>query len=205
MLYTLPILPYAFDALDPYIDAKTMEIHYTKHHQGYIDNLNKALAGYPELQAMELSSLLQNLDMVPETIRTAVRNHGGGHHNHTFFWDIMSARQKNVPCGQVADRINETFGSFDRFKELFSAQAKTLFGSGWCWLVIDKTGRLIITTTHNQDTPLMQGMVSILGLDVWEHAYYLKYQSKRADYIDAWWHVVDWERVEDRYRQVVSL
>ena len=196
MLHTLPKLPYAFDALEPYIDAKTMEIHHGKHHQTYIDKLNKALEKYPELQDKSAEELLKNLDAIPENIRTAVRNHGGGHLNHSFFWPIL---KKDVePSGEVLEAVNEKFGNFDTFKEEFSMKAANLFGSGWCWLVLNK-GELEIMTTGNQDNPISQGKTPILGLDVWEHAFYLKYMNKKVDYIAAWWNVVNWEQVEENF------
>ena len=201
MLHTLPKLPYAFDALEPYIDAKTMEIHHGKHHQTYIDKLNKALEKYPELQDKSAEELLKNLDAIPENIRTAVRNHGGGHLNHSFFWPIL---KKDVePSGEVLEAVNEKFGNFDAFKEEFSTKAANLFGSGWCWLVLNN-GELEIMTTGNQDNPISQGKTPILGLDVWEHAYYLKYQNKRADYITEWWNVVNWEQVNENYKKAKS-
>jgi len=197
MKYELPKLPYGYDALEPYIDAKTMEIHYTKHHQTYVTKLNEALDKHPEIAERPLPELLKALDTVPEDIRTAVRNHGGGHSNHSFFWGIMgpNAGQPAEPNGAVKDAIVQTFGDFTKFKEAFAKAATGVFGSGWAWLVVEK-GKLVITTTPNQDSPLMKMQKPVLGLDVWEHAYYLKYQNKRPDYIDAWWNVVNWEAVE---------
>ena len=202
MFYTLPPLPYAYDALEPYIDARTMEIHHNKHHQAYIDNLNAALAKHPQIAEIPLYDLLSNLDQVPHDIRTAVQNNGGGHYNHTFFWPIMSPNGGGEPKGRLADEINKNFGSFETFKERFNTAAKSVFGSGWAWLGIDKTGQLVIISMPNQNAPLMQGLKPILGLDVWEHAYYLKYQNKRPDYITAWWSVVNWDQVEEHYNLV---
>lgn len=201
--YQLPHLAYAYDALEPYIDAKTMELHHTKHHQAYIDNLNKAIEKYPQLQSKSLSELLSNLDAVPEDVRTAVRNHGGGHTNHTFFWTIMKPRGGGVPRGELATHIARTWGDFNTFQEQFNGVAKSVFGSGWAWLVVDKAGVLSIKGLANQDSPLMYGLTPILGLDVWEHAYYLKYQNRRPDYITGWWSVVNWDAVEEYYRLAV--
>lgn len=202
MHYTLPQLPYAYDALEPYIDARTMEIHYTKHHQGYVDHLNAALQKYPELFVIPLPELLKNLAQVPEDIRTAVRNHGGGHENHSLFWYMMQKNGQQEPSKRILAEITKKFGSFDQFKEQFNTAAKSRFGSGWAWLVMDKTGTLAVTSTANQDSPLSEGAYPLLGLDVWEHAYYLKYQNKRVDYIQAWWHVINWNFVEDRLSDV---
>ena len=208
MPYTLPKLPYAYDALEPYIDRQTMEIHHNKHHQAYINNLNAALEKYPALQEKTLDALLMELATLPEDIQTAVRNNGGGHLNHTLFWEWMTVPAKTEalpePKGKSGDAIKQTFGDFAKFQELFNAAAKTVFGSGWAWLVVDKEGKLQIITTHNQDAPIMKGQHPILGLDVWEHAYYLKYQNRRPDYITAWWHVVNWDRVEAMYREIVG-
>ncbi len=202
MFYTLPKLPYAYDALEPHIDARTMEIHYTKHHQAYIDNLNAALAKHPAIAEIPLYELLSNMDQVPHDIRTAVQNNGGGHYNHTFFWAIMSPNGGGEPKGSVADAINKKFGSFYAFQEQFNAAAKGVFGSGWAWLGIDKMGQLMIISAPNQNAPIMQGIKPILGLDVWEHAYYLKYQNKRPDYITAWWNVVNWEQVGEHFELI---
>lgn len=202
MKYELPRLPYAYDALEPYIDARTMEIHYTKHHQTYVTKLNEALEKHPEIADKPLEELLGNLGAVPEDIRTAVRNHGGGHSNHSFFWTIMgpmNAAASKEPAGRVAAEIKSAFGDFTQFKEKFTAAATGVFGSGWAWLVADKDGKFLITSTPNQDSPLMNQQTPLLGLDVWEHAYYLKYQNKRPDYIDAWWNVVDWPAVNERF------
>lgn len=205
MKYELPKLPYAYDALEPYIDAKTMEIHYTKHHQTYVNKLNEALEKHPKLADKPLEELLGNLGAVPEDIRTAVRNHGGGHSNHSFFWTIMGPVTTDVskePTGRVASEIKTAFGDFAQFKEKFTAAAAGVFGSGWAWLVVDEDGKFVITHTANQDSPLMNQQTPVLGLDVWEHAYYLKYQNKRPDYIDAWWNVVDWAAVEERFEKL---
>ncbi|HAV15559.1 MAG TPA: superoxide dismutase [Candidatus Pacebacteria bacterium] len=199
MPHTLPKLSYAYNALEPHIDAQTMEIHHTKHHQAYIDKLNAALESAPELQNKPIEELLKDLNTVPEAIRTAVRNHGGGHYNHSMFWTIMGPGKGDVPVGTLAEAITKTFGGFDQFKEKFAAEAGGRFGSGWAWLVADAVGTLAIMSTANQDNPLSEGKFPVLGLDVWEHAYYLKYQNKRPDYVTAWWNVVDWQAVEARY------
>jgi len=207
--FTLPELSYAHDALEPHIDALTMEIHHGKHHQAYINNLNNALDGHADLQAMSVDDLCINLDKVPEAIRTAVRNNGGGHYNHSLFWTLMaspSAGGGGKPGGTLGDKIDSTFGSFDAFKEKFAQAAATRFGSGWAWLTSDKDGALTICSTPNQDNPLMEccgtcGKNVLLGLDVWEHAYYLTYQNRRPDYVSAWWNVVNWDAVTKRYDQ----
>lgn len=207
MKFTLPALPYAYDALEPYIDAQTMEIHYTKHHQAYLNNMIAALETCPEFQPTSAESLLIDLQMVPDDIRTAIRNNAGGYVNHSLFWQIMKPATKNgdnKPNGLVGDAIKKSFGSFDEFQDLFNTQAKKVFGSGWSWLSIDKDGKLVLTGLPNQDSPLSYGETPIMGLDVWEHAYYLKYQNKRPDYISAWWHVINWEQVEENYRAVVE-
>lgn len=198
--FTLPKLPYKYNALEPYIDALTMEIHYTKHHQKYVDELNIALEKHPDLYNKSLEELLKNLDSIPEDIRVSVRNNAGGHYNHSLFWQIM-APANNTISDFLNNKIEQDFGSLDKFKEQFSTQAKKLFGSGWVWLCIDKSGKLVIVTTPNQDTPLAQDLKPILCLDVWEHAYYLKYQNKRIDYIDAWWNIVNWPKVEELYKK----
>ncbi|WDL98074.1 superoxide dismutase [Alicyclobacillus sp. ALC3] len=198
MAYELPPLPYANDALEPHIDAMTMEIHHDRHHGTYVKNVNAALEGHPDLAAKSVEDLLRSIDSVPESIRTAVRNNGGGHANHSMFWEILSPNGGGQPTGAVADAINATFGSFDKFKEDFGKAATGRFGSGWAWLVVDN-GQLAITSTPNQDSPYMEGKTPILGLDVWEHAYYLKYQNKRPDYISAFWDVVNWAEVNKRY------
>ncbi len=199
MAFELPALPYPYDALEPYIDARTMEIHHTKHHGGYVKKLNAALEKYPYLQDVPLETLLRNLASVPEDIRTAVRNNGGGHANHSLFWTVMSPNGGGEPEGELARAIAETFGGFAQFKDLFSTTAATRFGSGWAWLVVDAFGHLKVYSTPNQDNPLMEGFTPILGLDVWEHAYYLKYQNRRAEYIANWWNVVNWEEVSRRF------
>jgi Fe-Mn family superoxide dismutase len=198
MAHELPKLPYPYDALEPHIDARTMEIHHTKHHQGYVNNLNAALEKAPDLQKKSLEELLRGINSVPEAIRTAVRNHGGGHANHTLFWQIMKPKGGGEPHGKLADAITKSFGSVAKFKETFSGAAGSRFGSGWAWLVV-KDGKLQVESTANQDSPFMDGKTPVLGLDVWEHAYYLKYQNKRADYIQAWWNVVNWDEVAKRF------
>ena len=205
MAHTLPPLPYVFDALEPHIDARTMEIHHGKHHQTYVNNLNAALEKAPELQNRSLDELLSDLGAVPESIRTAVRNNGGGHWNHSMFWQIMAPNAGGEPSGAVADAIRESFGEFGKFKEQFAAAAAGRFGSGWAWLIVDRSGRLTIDSTPNQDTPVMDGRHAVLGLDVWEHAYYLKYQNRRADYVTAWWSVVNWPEVEKRLQSQMQL
>ncbi len=198
MAFELPPLPYANDALEPHIDAKTMEIHHDKHHNTYVTNLNNAIAG-TELESMSPVELIQNLDQVPEDKRTAVRNNGGGHVNHTMFWEIMGPNGGGAPSGELADAISQAFGSFDALKEAINTAGAGRFGSGWAWLVVDSTGSLAVTSTPNQDNPLMEGKRAILGLDVWEHAYYLKYQNRRPDYITAWWNVVNWDAVAKNF------
>lgn len=198
MIYSLPKLDYGFEALEPHIDAATMEIHYTKHHQTYVDNLNKALADFPEVAEKPLEELLSNPEMVPEKIRMAMRNHGGGHYNHSLFWEIMKPGGGGEPSGKMKAALEKSFGGVDKFKELFSAVAMGRFGSGWAWLVSDNSGQLSVVSTANQDTPLAEGKKPLLGLDVWEHAYYLKYQNRRKDYVEAWWKVVNWMEVEKR-------
>ncbi len=199
MAHELPKLPYSYDALEPHIDARTMEIHYTKHHQTYINNLNAALEKHPDLQSKSVEDLLKNLNAIPEDIRTAVRNNGGGHLNHTMFWPMMSPNGGGEPKGELAGVINSAFGNFANFKDQFSKAAAGRFGSGWAWLCVDKGGKLTITSTPNQDNPISDGLKPILGLDVWEHAYYLKYQNRRADYIAAWWNVVNWDQIARNY------
>ncbi len=196
MVFKLPDLPYPYDALEPHIDARTMEIHHGKHHQGYVNNLNKALEGRPELADKTALELLLDLDSVPEGIRTAVRNNGGGHVNHSIFWTVMSPDGGGKPSGGLGDEIDEAFGSFDEFKKAFAAAAAGRFGSGWAWLVVNSDGNLAITSTPNQDNPVFtEGSIPILGIDVWEHAYYLKYQNRRPDYVAAWWNTVAWDQV----------
>jgi Fe-Mn family superoxide dismutase len=198
MAYSLPSLPYAYDALEPHIDKRTMEIHHTKHHQTYITNVNKALEAHADLAAKPIDDLMRGLASVPESVRTAVRNNGGGHANHTFFWQIMGPNCGGEPKGAVAEAIKSAFGSFDNFKQQFTTAATGRFGSGWAWLSVDK-GKLVVESTANQDTPLSEGRTPVLGLDVWEHAYYLNYQNRRPDYITAFWNVVNWPEVEKRF------
>jgi len=195
--YSLPQLPYPYDALEPYIDKMTMEIHHTKHHQGYINNLNSALEKYPEFHNLELEEILKNLNQLTEEIKTAVRNNGGGHYNHTLFWEIMKPNGGGEPGGRLKEEIEKNFGSFEEFKKLFSETAIKHFGSGWAWLVITSDKKLKVYSMLNQDSPLMNGDIPIMGLDVWEHAYYLKYQNRRAEYVEAWWHVVNWDKIEE--------
>ena len=194
MAYQLPPLPYAHNALEPFIDEQTMQIHHGKHHQAYVTNLNAALEKYPEHQGKPIEQLIADLNAIPEDIRTAVRNNGGGHANHTFFWSIMGPNAGGAPTGAIADALKSSFGSFDAFKEQFAKAAVGRFGSGWAW-VIDNGGKLVIESTPNQDSPLMEGKTPLLGIDVWEHAYYLKYQNKRPDYVEAWWNIVNWSEV----------
>ena len=198
MPHTLPALPYDFGALEPHIDAQTMQIHHGKHHQAYVNNLNAALDKHPELHKKTLEELLGTINTVPEDIRTAVRNNAGGHHNHSLFWTIMAPKAGGEPSGTLADAIKKTFGDFAKFKEAIGTAATTRFGSGWAWLAAAK-GKLEVFSTANQDSPLMDGKKPILGLDVWEHAYYLKYQNRRPDYIGAWWNVVNWPEVQKRF------
>ena len=198
MPHTLPALPYDFGALEPHIDTQTMQIHHGKHHQAYVNNLNAALDKHPELHQKSLDQLLRNLNSVPEAIRAAVRNNGGGHSNHSLFWTLMSPKGGGEPSGALADAIKKAFGDFAKFKEQFAAAGTGRFGSGWAWLIANN-GTLEITSTPNQDTPVMEGKAPILGLDVWEHAYYLKYQNRRPDYIAAWWNVVNWAEVAKRF------
>lgn len=196
--YELPELPYAYDALEPHFDKETMNIHHTKHHNTYVTNLNAALENYPELAAKSVEDLVAGLNDVPEAIRTAVRNNGGGHANHSFFWTLLSPNGGGAPVGELATAIEAKFGSFEAFKEAFANAGKSRFGSGWAWLVVNN-GELEITSSANQDSPLSEGKTPVLGLDVWEHAYYLKYQNRRPDYINAFWNVVDWNVVEKLY------
>ncbi|KAE9629163.1 superoxide dismutase [Aeromonas veronii] len=202
MSHTLPALNYAYDALEPHIDALTMEIHHSRHHQTYINNLNAALEGAPELAALPVEDLLRRFDTLPATLQGAVRNHGGGHANHSLFWLVMSPQGGGEPGGELALAIERELGGFDAFKQAFTQAALSRFGSGWAWLVVDKAGRLQVESSANQDSPLMHGHTPILGLDVWEHAYYLKYQNKRPDYIAAFYQVVDWAEVARRYQAV---
>ena len=198
MAFTVPSLPYSFDALEPHIDAKTMEIHHDKHHGAYVTNLNKALDGHADLQAKSIDDLLKSLDAVPENIRGAVRNNGGGHWNHSLFWTLMKKGGGGEPKGDLAAGITSTFGNFATFQEKFAAAGLGRFGSGWAWLIV-KDGKLVIDSTPNQDTPYFLGGKVVLGLDVWEHAYYLKYQNVRADYIKAWWNVVNWDKAAELF------
>ena len=198
MAHTLPALPYPTDALEPHIDKMTMEIHHGKHHQAYVTNLNAALDKHPELQSKSVEDLLKSINTVPEDIRTAVRNNGGGHANHSMFWQIMGPNGGGQPTGAIADAINAAFGGFDKFKEEVKKAGVGRFGSGWAW-VIDNGGKLVVESSANQDSPLMEGKKPVFGIDVWEHAYYLKYQNRRPDYIDAWWNVVNWDKVAERY------
>jgi len=198
MAYELPQLPYAYDALEPHIDKETMNIHHSKHHNAYVTNLNNALAGHDELLSKSVEELIANLDAVPESARTAVRNNGGGHANHSLFWELLSATGGGNPSGALAEAIDTKFGSFDAFKEEFAKAATTRFGSGWAWLSLNK-GELALTSTANQDSPIMEGNTPLLGLDVWEHAYYLNYQNRRPEYIGAFWNVVNWDEVSKRF------
>jgi len=199
MAHSLPPLPYAFNALEPHIDARTMEIHHGKHHQAYVTNLNAALDKHPELHSKTIEDLLKGINSVPEDIRTPVRNNGGGHANHTMFWEIMGPNGGGAPSGAIADAINSSFGGFDKLKEEFKKAAIGRFGSGWAW-VIDNAGKLVVESSANQDSPLMEGKKIVFGIDVWEHAYYLNYQNRRPDYVDAWWNVVNWDAINKRLR-----
>ena len=205
MAFTLPDLPYAFDALEPHIDAQTMQIHHDRHHKTYVDNLNAALEKHPDFRAGDdIEALMRRFDEVPEDIKTAVRNNGGGHANHSLFWRVMGPRGGGAPTGAIAEAINAAFGSWDACKEKLVNGGKGRFGSGWSWLVVDEGGRLAITDTANQDSPLMNGQFPLLGIDVWEHAYYLKYQNKRPDYLEAWFNTVNWDFVNKRYAEVAG-
>ncbi|MCX7886257.1 MAG: superoxide dismutase [Verrucomicrobiae bacterium] len=197
--FTLPPLPYSYEALEPHLDAQTMEIHYTKHHQAYVNALNAALKDHPLLRARSVEQLLERLEELPDKVRTAVRNFGGGHYNHVFYWSCMKPGGGGQPTGAFAKAIRKQFGGFGEFKQKFSAAAVGVFGSGWAWLVKNRKGQLSIITTANQDCPLSEGLTPLLTLDVWEHAYYLKYQNRRADFVAAWWHTVDWEAVAARF------
>ena len=198
MAFELPSLPYPLDALEPVIDSKTMEIHHDKHHAAYVTNLNKALESHPDLQKLPIEKLISNLAQVPDAVRTAVRNNGGGHFNHSMFWTLMKRGGGGEPGGELSAAINAAFGSFAEFKTKFAAAGVSRFGSGWAWLLM-RDGKLVIESTPNQDTPAMDGGKPVLGLDVWEHAYYLKYQNRRPDYIEAWWNVVDWSKAAENY------
>ncbi len=201
MAFSLPKLPYDYDALEPYIDARTMEIHFSKHHQAYVDNLNAAIEKHPSLFEKSIEEILRSLDEVPEEIRMALRNNGGGHANHSLFWSVMGPGAGGLPQGELATAIEAGFGKFEKFKEAFETAAKTRFGSGWAWLSRKSDGGLVVGSTANQDSPLSEGFIPLLGLDVWEHAYYLKYQNRRPEYISNWWNVVNWEEVARRFAQ----
>ncbi len=203
-MFKLRPLPYAYDALEPYIETKIMELHHNKHQQAYVNNLNKALENHPKLQKESLEWLITSIDTVPKDVRTAVRNNAGGDFNHSFFWDVMKKDGGGDPRGQIADQIKKYFGSFEEFKNIFTKNAKSVFGSGWAWLCFTKNGDLEVCTTANQDSTLVYNSHPLLGLDVWEHAYYLQYENRRPDYIEAWWHVVDWDKVEENYRMMVD-
>ncbi|WP_243122298.1 superoxide dismutase [Clostridium thermarum] len=198
--FKLPDLPYSYDALEPYIDTQTMKLHHDGHHAAYVAKLNEAVNKYPELKTKTVEELLMNLDKLPQDIREAVRNNGGGHYNHSLFWNFMGKNKAKAPTGKLRSDIDKTFGSFEDFKKAFKEAALNRFGSGWAWLIKDKDGALKIVSTPNQDSPIMEGITPILGLDVWEHAYYLKYQNKRGDYIDAWWNVVNWDDISKNYK-----
>ena len=202
-MFKLPELAYSYDALEPYIDARTMEIHLMKHHQAYVDNLNKALQPHAHLHDKSLRYLLENLSSLPQDIQVAVQNNGGGHYNHSLFWQMMSPRKSSMQ-GPLFDEIDKKFGSFEQFQTLFENAAKTRFGSGWAWLAFNAQGELEVFSTANQDATLLQGSQAILGLDVWEHAYYLHYQNRRPEYIQAWWNVVNWDFVQERYVQIIG-
>lgn len=202
--FTLPPLPYAYNALEPHIDERTMQFHHDKHHAAYVKALNGAIEKYPELKGKTAEELIRNLNSVPEDVRTIVRNNGGGHINHTMYWAIMGPKAGGKPTGELATAIQKNFGSFDEFKKQFNEAGTKRFGSGWAWLVRTKDGKLQITSTANQDNPLMEGLYPIMGNDVWEHAYYLLYQNRRADYLRAWWNVVNWKAVNDRYKTALA-
>jgi superoxide dismutase, Fe-Mn family len=197
-MFELPALPYSYEALEPFISSNIQHLHHDKHHQGYVDNLNKAVQKYPEWESRTIEDIIKNYASAPDDIKTVLRNHGGGHYNHSMFWLMMSPKKDQMPSGSLLDKINEAFGDYDAFKKQFSEQAVKIFGSGWQWLVMEK-GKLSLASTPNQDSPLTQGKIPVLGLDVWEHAYYLQYYNKRPDYVEAWWHVVNWEEVERRF------
>jgi Fe-Mn family superoxide dismutase len=199
MAYSLPPLPYAFDALEPWIDARTMEIHHDKHHAAYVANVNKALEGHAALEALPVEKLIADLEKVPEAIRTTVRNNGGGHANHTLFWESLAKGKGGEPAGHLGEAVRSVFGSFENFKTAFSDAAMKRFGSGWAWLSLDPQGKLLVESTANQDSPIMHGNVPLVGIDVWEHAYYLHYQNRRADYVAAFYNVIDWDAVGKRF------
>ncbi|MBE7383786.1 MAG: superoxide dismutase [Leptolyngbya sp. SIO1E4] len=202
--FVLPPLPYAYDALNAYIDTQTMTLHHDKHHAGYVNNLNAAIAQHPELKGVSVEDLLRDLERVPEDIRTTVRKNGGGHANHTMFWEIMTPNGQREPTGAIATAIDDTFGDFETFQQAFNTAGKSQFGSGWAWLIMTQAGTLEVTHTANQDSPFLDGNYPIMGNDVWEHAYYLKYQNRRGEYLDAWWNVVDWEAVNNRFEAVMD-
>ena len=204
MAFELPPLPYDYSALEPYIDTQTMQIHHDKHHQAYVTNVNNALQGHDQLAAMSVDDLLRNIKQVPESIRTAVQNNAGGHSNHSMFWNIMQPNGGGEPTGNLASAIQQAFGSFDAFKTAFNDAGTKRFGSGWAWLVLDTNRKLQVISTANQDSPLMSGMYPVMGNDVWEHAYYLKYQNRRPEYLNAWWNVVNWDAIAHRYEQGLS-
>ena len=201
MAFEVPPLPYDYNALEPYIDEQTMHLHHDKHHQAYVTNLNNALANQGQLASLSVEDLLRHIKEVPDNIRTAVRNNGGGHVNHTMFWQIMKPNGGGEPTGALASAIQSVFGSFDQFKAAFNDAGVKRFGSGWAWLVLDQSGKLQVISTANQDSPLMDGQYPVMGNDVWEHAYYLKYQNRRPDYLAAWWNVVNWDEISRRYAQ----
>ncbi len=203
--YTLPPLPYAYEALEPHFDKATMTIHHQKHHQAYIDNLNKALEKHKEFQAHTLEELIIDLHSLPAGLKTVVQNHGGGHYNHSLFWKVLSTEFDQSPTPAIAQKIDAAFGSFESFKEAFNKAARTVFGSGWAWLCLDTNDKFVIVASANQDCPLTQGLRPLLGLDVWEHAYYLKFQNRRVDYIDAWWHLINWNYVEEIYKKASAV
>jgi superoxide dismutase, Fe-Mn family len=201
MAFELPPLPYDYSALEPHIDAQTMQLHHDKHHQAYVNNLNTALQGLSQFDNMSVDDLMRHINEVPENVRTAVRNNGGGHANHSMFWQIMKPNGGGEPTGALGDAIKSTFGSFDQFKTTFNDNGAKRFGSGWTWLVVDQNGKLQAISSANQDSPLMDGLYPVMGNDVWEHAYYLKYQNRRPDYLAAWWNVVNWDEVAKRFQQ----
>lgn len=204
MKHELPQLKYDYNALEPYVDGLTMTIHHTKHHQTYINNLNAALEKYPEFAHKDVKELLTNLDALPEDIKQAVINNGGGHYNHSLFWDMMTPNGSGKPSGNLEEAINKKFGSFESFKDVFAKAAATRFGSGWAWLVVNSQGELEVMSTPNQNNPISEGLIPVLGLDVWEHAYYLKYQNKRPDYVTNWWNVVNWDEVSRLYNEAIK-
>jgi len=201
MAFELPPLPYDYNALEPYIDTQTMQLHHDKHHQAYVTNLNNALQGQDQFASMSVDDVMRNINQVPDNIRTAVRNNGGGHSNHSMFWQIMKPNGGGAPTGALTSAINQAFGSFDQFKAAFNDAGVKRFGSGWAWLVLDQNGKLQVTSSANQDSPLMDGLFPVMGNDVWEHAYYLKYQNRRPEYLNAWWNVVNWDEIARRYQQ----